>query len=554
MDIVKSRSFFLFALVLSCGAGQGAPKEAPQQARGRWSAPASGLSFGCAIAPDGRVCCVEPAGAEKSILDDGSLRGAPRCVEGVARAVQLLAGDFNVCALTEGGEVFSWGMGLRKDEPEDPSCAADYSCAKPTLVRGLPKVAQIVGDPSVSVCALATDATVFCWGANDHGQAGAVPSARQVPPAQIRFEDSAPLREVRQIAVGVSHACALLANGTVQCWGDNDWGQCGLGYRRSSARAGTVPGLDHVRGIALGFEHSCAVLEGGMVKCWGRNGSFGDLVGIDGEGILYRPTPRSGICGARELAAEGSRVYMLDASGRLDGWGSILTSQGWTSAPRFFLDGVASITPSAKVTCAELRDGRRRCWGHAVGTAKDLNSGDEHEPEALDQPAVQTARARSCDVRAAPLGPLPAFPGVTFAEVRAYAFNRKGPTCNGPLDSGAQDGADNKAGGRCPSLEEPGVHLTPDKVKELLAIANDRKTYEHSITRCFDPHHGFVFYDGSGKPVASLSLCFLCSQMQSDPPLPARQAEGGMGLGQGGIGKLRALCESLGLPDCGEKD
>ncbi len=31
------------------------------------------------------------------------------------------------------------------------------------------------------------------------------------------------------LAAGVFHTCALLADGTVWCWGANDWGQSGIG-------------------------------------------------------------------------------------------------------------------------------------------------------------------------------------------------------------------------------------------------------------------------------------------------------------------------------------
>ncbi|MCW5838099.1 MAG: hypothetical protein KIS78_37255, partial [Labilithrix sp.] len=37
------------------------------------------------------------------------------------------------------------------------------------------------------------------------------------------------LRDVVKVAHGGAHACALLANGQVHCWGSNDSGQLGDG-------------------------------------------------------------------------------------------------------------------------------------------------------------------------------------------------------------------------------------------------------------------------------------------------------------------------------------
>jgi alpha-tubulin suppressor-like RCC1 family protein len=59
----------------------------------------------------------------------------------------------------------------------------------------------------IHTCGLRPDATVECWGANDHGQA--------TPPAGRFIE----------VAAGGLHSCGIRDDGTVACWGANDQGQ-----------------------------------------------------------------------------------------------------------------------------------------------------------------------------------------------------------------------------------------------------------------------------------------------------------------------------------------
>ena len=63
----------------------------------------------------------------------------------------------------------------------------------------------------------------------------------------------------------------LIAGGTVECWGANEFGQLGNGNTLDSAKPVTVKGIRNAVAISSGGSHSCAVLAGGAVKCWGRN-------------------------------------------------------------------------------------------------------------------------------------------------------------------------------------------------------------------------------------------------------------------------------------------
>ena len=76
------------------------------------------------------------------------------------------------------------------------------------------------------------------------------------------------------IALGSFHTCALLTDGTVMFWGENYWGQLGSG---TTTAPRTIPvevaGITTATSIALGASHSCAVLADGTMKCWGNNGN-----------------------------------------------------------------------------------------------------------------------------------------------------------------------------------------------------------------------------------------------------------------------------------------
>jgi len=158
------------------------------------------------------------------------------------------------------------------------------------------------------VCALLRSKAIKCWGRNQEGQLGIGSDDASVGGRSDEMGDS--LRSVGlgsnvtalQVSAGFAHACAVTGSRQLKCWGDNVYGQLGLGdIQQRGGSAGTVgDNLDYVdlgvgqnvTAVSTGRYHTCAILQNYTVKCWGYN-DFGTLGvgdtlgrGDDGPGLM----------------------------------------------------------------------------------------------------------------------------------------------------------------------------------------------------------------------------------------------------------------------------
>ena len=209
-------------------------------------------------------------------------------------ALQVAAGENFTCARLDDGTVICWGINsngqLGQDDTTHRGDGSGAAVSALTAIS-LGKTAVQVVAGYTHACALLEDSTVKCWGHNggSDGKLGleSLDESRGVATgemAALSTIDFGTNRIALQIAAGSLHTCALLDNGTVKCWGNNDYGQLGLGDRtaRGSGSGDMGTGLAAVAlgasaiEISSGFQHSCALLVNGKVKCWGFN-QFGQL-------------------------------------------------------------------------------------------------------------------------------------------------------------------------------------------------------------------------------------------------------------------------------------
>jgi alpha-tubulin suppressor-like RCC1 family protein len=157
-------------------------------------------------------------------------------------------------------------------------------------------VQLVAGD--THACVLHATGAFTCWGERYYGALGlGGADTADVGPPGTPVTLEAP---VRALAAGVSHTCAWLASGAVRCFGRNHLGQVGPspGTAEEEVRqpvvvtgfAGAVAGL----GAGPGAHHTCAILDNGSIQCWGSDasGQLGDGVRtIDPTGTRKSSTP-----------------------------------------------------------------------------------------------------------------------------------------------------------------------------------------------------------------------------------------------------------------------
>ena len=131
-------------------------------------------------------------------------------------------------------------------------------------------------------CALLDNGSVMCWGDNEYGQLGDGTTTDSLTPTWTRFDASS---TVIGLSAGEHQTCALLGNGSVACWGYGGNGRLGNGGTDNAHLPVHVDLPQASRTVELSTRtgHTCALLENGTVYCWGLNANrqLGDGTTID---------------------------------------------------------------------------------------------------------------------------------------------------------------------------------------------------------------------------------------------------------------------------------
>ncbi len=334
-------------------------------------------------------------------------------------SLQVASGGNFTLDLLPGHTVTAWGSGGFGQLGNGRT--GSHTLPFPIPSSELSEVAAVSAGQSFGL-ALLKNGTVRAWGSNVRGQIGIgfptgpskcgttfegeTPEEEQEHACALVPIEVPGLKEVTAVAAGGNFALALLKNGTVKAWGDNEFGKLGTGTGTGPEKCGaffphqcsraplTVEGLEHVVAIAAGETEAYALLESGEVVAWGKN-TAGQLgtgsttgpekcpesfeLGKEGKACSTKPVAVTELSGVKAIAAGGEFGLALLSSGKVRAWGSNASGQLGDNTttnrskpvatlqsvePEAELSGVQAISAGAKHGLALTEGEVLRVWGN----------------------------------------------------------------------------------------------------------------------------------------------------------------------------------------------
>lgn len=315
----------------------------------------------CALLEDGRVQCW--TGVYDQLQQHVVFQEQPHLIPNLGSITKIAVGQKASCAIQTNGVAKCWG------DPFVDFIGESYFITSPQQVYGLDRSAVTVDISNGSIdaeqhsCLVDEDHTAKCWGKNTYGQLGDGTNELRLAPVTVKGIE----KQVASIELGAEHTCAILLDGSANCWGNNYWGQIGDGTQTTHVLPQPVQGItDTIKQLALGKGHSCALLNGGGVQCWGEN-----IVAMSNsftETYITRPAFVTGLSnGVKSITAgiNGTEYCALMDDGAVRCWG-----YGYTYQDRYTqrtepitMSGFAGVVEKLEPNIAYLEDGTLQLYG-----------------------------------------------------------------------------------------------------------------------------------------------------------------------------------------------
>lgn len=304
-----------------------------------------------------------------------------------------------------GNQVYCWGYGYYGQLGNSKSGNLAKSISPTAIVpssdlRDKAINSVIVG--SSNTCVLSSGAgginQAYCWGQNDYGQVGTGSRSQlELLPNLVNGEVTVD-KSVISISIGNLHGCMVVSNGKLYCWGRNSYGQLGADSYTDTYSPALIKETGYLYGKSIksiaadGYFHSCAIADDNLAYCWGDN-NYGQLgigtvrnsrvpepvyVGTaSNQGVLYGKTIKSIVVSRLNaatcaIAADSSSPDLVYCWGRIND-GTLATGSRPYSVVPYQVDAsgtgmenksVKQISMGRDYACAVLENNEVYCWGN----------------------------------------------------------------------------------------------------------------------------------------------------------------------------------------------
>lgn len=389
----------------------------------------------CYVLASGKVDCW--GYNQEGELGNGSTvnQKVPVTVSLITSAKQVVSGELFSCALLKDNTVKCWGSNAfgqlgnpKYGNSNKPIDVIDKNGQKLTNVKSLSASAS-------HVCALMQQGHVQCWGKGTSGQLGNAGLLNSTLPVTVLTANNELLSGITSISTGKGFSCALLKNKTVDCWGFNNWHQLGTTAAASfSPVAIPAQNLTDVVQISAGDDGACALLADGTVKCWGLGTNIFNSSGPylptlinylhDVQQISYGDNFMCDIAvlgGKRTVQCLGN-----NASGQLGNGLNISTPNPQTVKVLSTVK-VLRISAGPAHACAVDNSGKVVCWGNnTLGQLGDDTAKNSNVPvkvvNILKTAQVSTSKLFACRL-------------LSTGTVQCWGKNFRGQLGNGQIDN-----------------------------------------------------------------------------------------------------------------------
>ena len=344
---------------------------------GTWKDVSAGRDFACGIKSDDTLWCWGSDSFGK--LGNGAVVGNqpdPYAISGGGSWKQVSINYSHACAIKSDDTAWCWGL----DSAGELGNGAGTSSTSPTAVTG-GHTWKLIAAGYNHTCAIKSDDSMWCWGNDYYGSVGT--GGGDADPNQQNPVTVSGGGTWKSVSGGWYSSCGVKTDGSLLCWGGDIWyGLQANGSGGNQYVPTAISGGGTWTSVSMKNYHACAVRTNGSLSCWGTD-EYNQL-GNGDQNDLYKTSPTASTSastwkalssgGSDQFATQSGQACAIRSDDTIWCWGSndqgqlgIGTTGGFRATPTSLSGGGTwkQVSTSNSIhTCAIKSDDTAWCWGN----------------------------------------------------------------------------------------------------------------------------------------------------------------------------------------------